>query len=219
MTCGSGGVGNASIDTLLKDLRTRLSATGEGTLNHETYTMESVAASVHEFFKEKATGAGFSSFLVLRICGYASGKPLPEVWEVGFDSGTAHDPFCVQKEEDIGLNWNGELEAMNRLLLGTASNLGHGNTGRQGILTEEQFKAALPKPVPHIMEPVIVGAAPIQDAIELARFMVETTKGFIKFAINRPKVVGGATEIAAITKHEGFKWVQRKLFYSKELNP
>src|ERR1019366_5438271 len=86
-------------------------------------------------------------------------------------------------------------------------------------LTVEQAAESRAKLLPHTFETLIMGAAPIQDAIELARFMVETTKGFIRFAINRPKVVGGATEIVAITKHEGFKWVQRKLFYPQELNP
>ena len=30
--------------------------------------------------------------------------------------------------------------------------------------------------------------------------------------------VGGAVEIAAITKHEGFRWVQRKEVYPPNLN-
>jgi hypothetical protein len=51
---------------------------------------------------------------------------------------------------------------------------------------------------------------PIQDAVDLARFLVETTIGFVRFAVFMPKSVGGAVEIAAITKHEGFRWVQRK---------
>ena len=55
---------------------------------------------------------------------------------------------------------------------------------------------------------------PIQDAIDLARFLVETTIGFVRFAVFLPKSVGGAVEIAAITKHEGFRWVQ-----SKRLHP
>jgi hypothetical protein len=58
-----------------------------------------------------------------------------------------------------------------------------------------------------------VPAMPIQDAIDLARFLVETTIGFVRFAVFLPKNVGGAVEIAAITKHEGFRWVQRKCFY------
>jgi hypothetical protein len=38
---------------------------------------------------------------------------------------------------------------------------------------------------------------PIQDAIDLARFLVETTIGFVRFAVFLPKSVGGAVEIAA----------------------
>jgi hypothetical protein len=63
-----------------------------------------------------------------------------------------------------------------------------------------------------------VPAMPIQDAIDLARFLVETTIGFIRFAVFLPKSVGGAVEIAAITKHEGFRWVQRKTVYPVDLN-
>jgi len=43
--------------------------------------------------------------------------------------------------------------------------------------------------------------------------LVEVTMGFTKFSIQKqPKTVGGAIEIAAITKHEGFRWIQRKQF-------
>ncbi|CAN5397067.1 hypothetical protein BH11ARM2_BH11ARM2_10810 [soil metagenome] len=31
--------------------------------------------------------------------------------------------------------------------------------------------------------------------------------------------VGGPIEVAAITKHEGFKWIRRKLYYEREMNP
>jgi hypothetical protein len=107
---------------------------------------------------------------------------------------------------------------LDRLILGMASGLGKAVI-KESILTEEQLKAAMPKLYPHTAETLIMHAAPIQDAIELARYMVETTKGFIRFSISRPKTVGGVVEIAAITKHEGFKWVQRKHFYNHELNP
>lgn len=36
-----------------------------------------------------------------------------------------------------------------------------------------------------------VEAMPIRDAVELARFLVETTIGFVKFSVARPKTVGG----------------------------
>jgi hypothetical protein len=60
-------------------------------------------------------------------------------------------------------------------------------------------------------------AMPIQDAIDLARFLVETTIGFVRFAVFMPKSVGGEVDVAAITKHEGFRWVQRKSFHPAEL--
>jgi hypothetical protein len=59
---------------------------------------------------------------------------------------------------------------------------------------------------------------PIQDVIDLAEFLVHSTIMFSRFAPGAP-TVGGPIEIAAITKHEGFKWVQRKYYYDLRLNP
>jgi hypothetical protein len=52
----------------------------------------------------------------------------------------------------------------------------------------------------------------------ITRWNLETTVGFIQYAVMRTKTVGGPIEIAVI-KHEGFKWVQRKHFFSAEFNP
>jgi hypothetical protein len=85
-------------------------------------------------------------------------------------------------------------------------------------LTAEQFEETRGKVMAQTYETMILPAAPIQDAIDLARFMVEVTGSFIRFSIKRVKTVGGPTEIAVVTKHEGFKWVQRKHFFSQEIN-
>jgi hypothetical protein len=55
-----------------------------------------------------------------------------------------------------------------------------------------------------------VETMPIHDAVDLARFLLETTNSLVKFSVARPKTVGGSIAIAAITKHEGFQWVQRQ---------
>jgi hypothetical protein len=220
MTCGAGGIGNSSIATLLKDLRQRLAGEDESYLHWridpKTYTLQSVNSRVREFFEDKVKEADSKNFLMLRVCGYSSGRLLPEVWQVAFlDDGTA-DNSCVQQEESFGCRWNGENEALDRMILGVGM---IPKAGSEALgLTEEEAVAALSKLRPHIYEHLIMTAAPIQDAIDLARFMVETTKGFIRFAITRKKTVGGPIEIAVITKHEGFKWVQRKHFFSSEFN-
>jgi hypothetical protein len=59
---------------------------------------------------------------------------------------------------------------------------------------------------------------PIQDAIELAEFLVHTAIMFSRFTPG-PQAVGGPIEIAAITKHEGFKWIRRKHYFHSEFNP
>ena len=58
---------------------------------------------------------------------------------------------------------------------------------------------------------------PIQDAIDLAEFLVDLTTRYVRFKPGLP-TVGGPIEIAAITKHEGFKWIQRKHYFSTKLN-
>jgi hypothetical protein len=46
---------------------------------------------------------------------------------------------------------------------------------------------------------------------------VETSAKFARHGI-RAETIGGPTELAAITKHEGFKWVSRKHYYHADLN-
>jgi hypothetical protein len=49
----------------------------------------------------------------------------------------------------------------------------------------------------------------IPDAVDYARFLVQTTSDYHRFADMVP-TVGGPTEIALITKWIGFRWVERK---------
>jgi hypothetical protein len=221
MTCGAGGIGNASIATLLKDLRRRLGgddhAHRDWKLETDKYTIEDVAGKVRQFFEEKAQEAEFKYFVVLRICGYSAGRPLPEVWDVVFQNGACAAATSLQPEDGIGPRWVGETEALDRLILGRSPRFVRASMTVLG-LTEERAIEARDQIVPHLYETLILPAAPIQDAIDLARFLVETTKSFIQFSVNMVKTVGGPVEIAAITKHEGFKWVKRKHFFPHELN-
>jgi len=65
--------------------------------------------------------------------------------------------------------------------------------------------------------PMLHATMPTIDAIRLADFLVDVTKGFFSFA-SGSDIVGGATDIATVTKWEGFKWIRRKHFYPPELN-
>jgi len=87
MATGSGGIGNESIDTLMKDLRRRFSGADakhpDWALDPATYTLRDVAIQLRSFlFEEKVKAYSGSVWTRVRICGYSAGRPLAEVWEV-----------------------------------------------------------------------------------------------------------------------------------------
>jgi hypothetical protein len=65
---------------------------------------------------------------------------------------------------------------------------------------------------------LILPPMPIQDVIDLAESLVDLCRMYYRFH-EGAQIVGGPIEVAAITKHEGFKWIKRKYYYSRELNP
>jgi hypothetical protein len=221
MVTGNGGIGNESVSTLLKDLRRRLSdrAQTDWYLEAATYTMEQVAARVRRFlFEEKARQLEQDVWMQLRICGYSAGRPLAEIWEVLLAGQNCDAPKRVQHEHESGVLWDGEYQALDRLILGRAPEFPKFLTERgvQQDQVVDMDKAFCRR----AYGTLALSAMPTQDAIDLARFLVETTIGFVRFHLTvQPKTVGGPVEIAAITKHEGFRWVQRKHFYPAELNP
>jgi hypothetical protein len=113
-------------------------------------------------------------------------------------------------ESSFGVMWDGQYEALNRLILGLGFDV-HASLVRHGV-TPEAAGRPQEELVCDLYATLSSPAMPIQGAIDLTRYLVETTIGFVRFAVFVPKTVGGAVDIAAITKHEGFRWVQRKGF-------
>lgn len=220
MATGVGGIGRESLETLFKDFRVRLSGESpthlDWTLDPLNYTMSGVADRLHTFLvEEKAIPAGFEGFTLVRLCGYSAGQSLAEVWDVPIVSQTRPSPVCAQDQTQFGPLWQGEREAIDRLLFGHSS-----------ALDPTLTKLGLMDRKPDIVRGFLEGAGllcmeamPIQDAIDLARYLVEVTIGYVRFRVGYVKTVGGTVEIAAITKHEGFRWVQRKNFYQGNVIP
>jgi hypothetical protein len=226
LTWGAGGIGAASISTISKDLRRRLAGQdphhGDWKLDLENYTMQHVAEMSRRFiFEELYKGEYLENpptgyFLGYKVAGYSAGAPLPELWHFTISERTCEPPIMLRGQADFGANWDGEYEAMDRLLLGVGVNFRNVLIGEG--LAPEQVDTAVKTIIGKLAVPVVLAAMPIQDAIDLATFMVETTIRFVRFNL-RAETVGGPVEVAVITKHEGFKWVRRKLFFTGELNP
>lgn len=219
MTCGSGNIGSASISTLSKDLRERFSAAdspADGKIDKATYTMKEVAEKARLFLLEAVHAAGVDVSLTYWVFGYSAGRPLPETWCLNFSGKDCPEPSLLQGEGDVGPRWAGEEEALDRLILGRTAGI-LPSAVKNGVEHDKALEI-IQAMGPDLYAALIMPAMPIQDAVDLARYLVETTVGFSKFLISRAKTVGGPIEIAAITKHEGFKWVARKHFYADSLN-
>ena len=226
MTWGAGSIGRAAISTLAKDLRQRFTepdqAHQDWHLDTRSYTMGEVAKQVRRFMYEEHYLPAFGSWaqkprLGFMVAGYSPGALMAEEFLIEVDDqGQCADPIPFRTQDTCGASWHGQPEAITRLLIGICPQLGDALV-KLGV-DPAQLPVALKEIQKATEVQVVYDPMPIQDAIDLAEFLVDLTEGFSRYTPGAA-TVGGPIEIAAITKHEGFKWVKRKHYFRDELNP
>lgn len=228
ITWGSGSIGVSSISTLAKDLRLRFAGRDEAHkdwhIDPEAYSIEEIAKRVREFMFEdryvKATKDWPDGLekpdLGFIIAGYSPGHELAEEYEIHLASGECPEPELVRPKDQSGVSWNGQPEAISRLILGFGTELHVALKERLGI-PDDQLRPAVEALQGALTADLVQPAMPFQDAIDLAEFLVDLTINYSRFDTGAP-TVGGPIEIAAISKHEGFKWIKRKHYYEQGFN-
>jgi hypothetical protein len=224
VTWGIGSIGNASISTLMKDFRELLMSSGSGdrSINPKKYTVREVAHQLHQFIFEDRYLRTFDDWpakpqLGFIVAGYSAEGQMAEEYRMEAVNGESAGPYPVRKDEEAGVAWSGQGEAIQRLLLGYGANLRSVLRDNLGV-PEGQIEPALQVIQQALNLPVVFTAMPLQDAIDLAEFLVDLTMKVSRFSPGQP-TVGGPIEIAAISKHEQFKWIARKHYYDREYNP
>lgn len=227
ITWGAGAIGRSSTSSLLKDLRRRFAGDdvhhSSWRLDHQTYTIEAVATKLKEMIYDELYLPEFSSWptkptLGFVVAGYSAGGDMAEEWRVDISSdGSCSGPSVVRAVDQCGITWNGEPEAIGRLILGYSPALPSVLEHQLGV-PPAQLQPAMQILSQQLQAQVISDSMPIQDAIDLAYFLVDLTEKFSRFTPGSA-TVGGPIEVAAITRHEGFKWVHRKFYYPGQLNP
>ncbi len=222
MTCGMGNIGPISISTLAKDLRERFcSDDANWRIDPENYSVEEVAVRARKFFfdehysglADKPNGDHEFQFW---ISGNGSNETHGEIWRIKIVNGDCPEPELLAGKDQFDILYDGQPEAINRIVNGYSQFLPKAllDIG----LPEESLDAVLTHIESRTLAPLISPAMPVQDAIALAEFLVETTKGYVRF-LPEADTVGGDTDICVVTKHEGFKWVKRKHYFDTRLNP
>ena len=221
MTCGMGNIGPVSISTLAKDLRVRFcSDDPDWALDAKNYSIEEVTDKARKFFFEhysvladKPTGPHEFQFW---IGGNGSEQTHGEIWRIRIVNGENPEAECLAGKTQFDILYDGQPEAINRIVNGYSQHLPKALL--EIGLKEEKLDSVLAHIETHTLAPLIAPAMPVQDAIALADFLVDTTKRYVRF-LPGADTVGGDTDICVVTKHEGFKWIRRKHYFDTRLNP
>ena len=150
----------------------------------------------------------------------------------GFDNGAAYGrsfrfvipdaPFPLEQNAgDFGLNWGGQMDLVNKMLLGfdldmmdtiTAelATMGVTLTAQQGADLKKKLEAKYAAGIPYQF-------LPLQDCVNLAYFLIQSTINFQQFRSTTIRGVGGEVEIATITRDEGFRFVSQKKIMRRQL--
>ena len=228
MTWGAGSIGHASIATLAKDLRRRFAgldpAHKDWTINPSAYTIEDIANRTRHFFFDEHYQDVFGQVpderrpgLGLLVGGYSAGDGLAEDWLIDIEQGgRCNDARRMSPQDACNVHCHGEPEPIQRLIMGFGTGLPQ--VLRDLGTPEEQVAPAIEQIRARLQVGLFSPSMPIQDAIDFAEFLVYLTVMWSRFTPGAA-TVGGPVEIAAITKHEGFKWVKRKFYFDRALNP
>lgn len=223
MTWGLGQVGPASVSTVAKDLRKRLmgkAANGfdDWKLDKHNYSIEQVARRLAEMFHDLLGEHAEhlpKNCLGMMVAGYSANASQPEAWVLTLDGkgDAAPQPQLVAGSDAVGYIAYAQPRAADRLFRGFDDQL---VTAVKSAVPTEHHQSIDDALVAQALTPVIA-PMPFPDAIDFAKYLVEVTAGFSHFLLG-PDTVGGPIEIAGVSRHEGFKWIARKHYYTPQLN-
>ncbi|HVD86856.1 MAG TPA: hypothetical protein VNB59_05555 [Solirubrobacterales bacterium] len=198
MTYGLGNIGARSIEGLVLDF-CRRSSPGPGKI-------EELARALYDFIKESydqefdAVSHGDRPELGFLVAGYSDGEPLPEEFEFLFPEDEA--PSEVRPPDVFGASWRGQNTPFIRLYKGFDPRIaealrGHGlDDGKIDAVTAD------------LEASVLYDGMPVQDAINFATFILETTIAYTTFEVG-PASCGRPLQVATILADEGFKWISK----------
>jgi hypothetical protein len=173
-------------------------------------SVEDFAAKLGGFFHRQwdatmPTTTPANETLVFLVGGYDEGSAYGRVFEVVIP--TAPAP-AERNPDDFGITWGGQVEVVGRLLNGYDPNLEpliathvHLNAAQTRSLRDDVLRT-LAAPIPFQF-------LPLQDCVDLAIFLVKATATLQKWTLGI-RGVGGAIDVATITRTGGFKAVQEK---------
>ena len=165
-----------------------------------------------EFLKNKISSETNLGFL---IAGYSLDTGNQNMFLINVNNGNIETPIEINKDNPLAVSWFGNTQFLTRLLLGFDEKLP--SILKENDVPAEDIEDIINECTDNLQLPLGVPAMPIQDAIDLVKFLADISVKSSRFTPGA-QLIGGPIDIAVITKHEGFKWIERKHYYDEELN-
>lgn len=206
MTYGLGNVGHRSIESLMREFGERLKPSQQA--------VAVVSKALYEFMKgyydellaawpeEDDTPANLG-FL---IAGYSPHQVFAEVQEFEFPEDEG--PRVTMEHETLGASWRGVEAPFFRLAMGYGFMVRH---RLEGAGLEEKVAGEL---LDDLEIDVVFDGMPVQDAVEYATFILDTTIGYTTFSMELSPC-GGPLQVATILPDRTFKWLARPELHMK----
>ncbi len=220
---GAGNLGARSVYGLVLEFSRQKYGT-EAARNRAPKTVRGVANGlaqhVGEVYSDYVKEAESPPDLGIYVAGYSNRSALAEEWSIEFPN--AAKPVLVQDKNKFGVNWRSINLPFMRLYKGCDIRI------LAMLLNKMKDKGASEETLQSLVQSfseiyqentlslqVAIDAMPIQDAINFAVYVLQTTIGYTTFEFGTPSC-GGELQVAVISEDAGFRWVSEPGYRIKE---
>ena len=180
-------------------------------LGDDRLSTSEYARRLSDFFKRQWEEAGMSSQgsgagrMTFVVGGYDPEKPYGSVHLFTIPDSPDPQP---RNENDFGMTWGGQLQIASRIIHGFDPKLLEILRQRFNLSDSQtqEFANVLRLDLAYT---VPYSVLPLQDCVDLATFLIRTTMTAQSLAVGL-RGVGGAIDVATITRRDGLRWVQKK---------
>jgi 20S proteasome alpha/beta subunit len=174
----------------------------------ERLSVEGFATRLGDFFRGRWSAANTpaeADALVFLVGGFDEGDAYGRVFEVSIPNAPAP---VEQSVDDFGITFGGQHEIAGRLLGGYDPRL-EALMSANVHLNPAQTKNLRQKVLQSLAMPIPYQFLPLQDCVDLAIFLIKTTATLQRWTTG-VRGVGGAIDVATITRTDGFRAIQEK---------
>lgn len=219
MTFGLSMIGTRNLESLVAEYERSRLTPYELTQRGAGFTVEAVAADLHDFLRAKydivhppPVGVAGQPAppddrpqMGVIVGGFSANEFYPDEWQILLPTGA---PIRVRDDPagNFGVRWWGITTPLMRLIGGIDPGIEQWMVD-QGI-DQQNAEGIYLDLIGRFRWNIVFDGMLVQDAIDLAVFLANIAIGHSRFVVG-PPVCGGHVDVAAIT-HNGFFWVRQK---------